>query len=587
MWAEDYELYSGTITEGDYVIVYNDVAMKNTVTSDRFDNLSVTISEDKISNPAATIVWHIAASGDYWTIYNANVSKYAASTGAKNKGQLLASGTDDRSLWTVSGTSTYEFVNKKNDANGVNKNLRRNGDNGWACYSTSTGGALSLYKKVEATGDATTVTINSTGITNTNKFFGTAAGTLTASVVVTSTSAAVDGATVTWSSSDEDVATIGETTGVVTLVGEGTTTITASYAGVVDEYKSSYDEYELTVTNENPNAVTLWSEDFSDYSADDVPKDGTYGYTCYDATTSVTKIYDANMAGGTSPELLVSKSGGYFQAVVPLENIKGDLKLKFKKYNNALSVSTSTDGITISGTSSFSDAGEFTVTFTGVTTSMTSVTIKFTATGGSNVRIDDIVLKGSKVEPVTIGSSKYASFCSGYALDFTDTDVKAYKAKVDEGKVVLTQVDKVPANTGVILYCATADDYDVPVIASASAVSENELIGVTARTLVEWTTGGDGKYNYILQAGQFKKAATGGYLKANRAYLHTSYDVTSPGAHELEMVFDGEQGSETTGIAEINTKKEFNGEFFNLNGQKVQNPTKGLYIVNGRKVVIK
>ena len=187
-------------------------------------------------------------------------------------------------------------------------------------------------------------------------------------------------------------------------------------------------------------------------------------------------------------------------------------------------------------------------------------------------------------ESVTVGSSKYAAYCSSNALDFSGTDVKAYKAKVNEGKVVLTLVNYVPANEGVILY-GDADDYDVPIIAAAAAVSDNELIGVTSRTLVEWETGGDGKYNYILQNGQFKKAAAGGHLKANRAYLHTSYDVTSAGARDyLEFSFEGEE--ETTGVNEVTTTNRSN-EYFNLAGQRVAQPTKGLYIVNGRKVIIK
>ena len=76
-----------------------------------------------------------------------SVNKYAASNGTKNQVQLLASGTDDKSLWTVSGTATYEFVNKYNKSKSVNANLRNNGTYGFACYATSTGGALTLYKK--------------------------------------------------------------------------------------------------------------------------------------------------------------------------------------------------------------------------------------------------------------------------------------------------------------------------------------------------------------------------------------------------------------------------------------------------------
>ena len=142
-----YTKYSGTLVEGDYIIVYNSYAMTASVSSDRFTNTTVSPSNNTITNPDESIVWHIAKSGDYWTIYNDKVGKYAASTGAKNKAQLLASGTDDKSLWTVTGTSTYEFVNKKNKANGVNSNLRNNNTYGFACYATGTGGALTLYKK--------------------------------------------------------------------------------------------------------------------------------------------------------------------------------------------------------------------------------------------------------------------------------------------------------------------------------------------------------------------------------------------------------------------------------------------------------
>lgn len=167
-WGEDFEEYSGTITEGDYLIVYSGGAMKNTVSSSRLQYTEVTVSNNKISNPDVSLIWHIAPSGNYWTIYNANVGKYAAGTGAKNKAQLLDSGTDDKSLWTVSGTSTYEFVNKANTAASVNSNLRRNGTYGFACYGTGTGGALTLYKKVTAASSYTVTLVPGSGsVTNT------------------------------------------------------------------------------------------------------------------------------------------------------------------------------------------------------------------------------------------------------------------------------------------------------------------------------------------------------------------------------------------------------------------------------------
>ena len=138
--------YSGTLTEGDYIIAYSGKAMKATISSDRFGYETFEPVEI-IENPDPSIVWHVEKNGDYWTIYNAAEGKYAAGTGVKNKGALVESGTDDESLWTVSGSTTYEFVNKKNKSASVNANLRNNGTYGFACYSTSTGGALTLYKK--------------------------------------------------------------------------------------------------------------------------------------------------------------------------------------------------------------------------------------------------------------------------------------------------------------------------------------------------------------------------------------------------------------------------------------------------------
>ena len=145
--GNNYELFSGDIVEGDYLIVYDGKAMNNIVDSDRLQYVNVTDNNDVIVSENANAIWHIAPSGEYWTIYSADANAYAASTGVKNKAQMLVDGTDNKALWTVSGTETYEFVNKHNAANSVNSNLRNNGEYGFACYATSTGGALSLYKR--------------------------------------------------------------------------------------------------------------------------------------------------------------------------------------------------------------------------------------------------------------------------------------------------------------------------------------------------------------------------------------------------------------------------------------------------------
>lgn len=160
--GDKYVLFNGELVEGDYLIVYDGAAMNNTVTSDRLQYKDVTINDNVIATDDAAIIWHIAPSGNYWTIYSANAEAYAASTGVKNKAQLLADGTDDKALWTITGTDTYDFVNKKNTEAEVNAYLRKNGTYGFACYASGTGGALSLYKKnyvLPVTGDDLTASV--------------------------------------------------------------------------------------------------------------------------------------------------------------------------------------------------------------------------------------------------------------------------------------------------------------------------------------------------------------------------------------------------------------------------------------------
>lgn len=141
--------YTGAITEGDYLIVYDGGAMKASVTSGRLDYTNVTDSGGSITSPDASLIWTVTADGSYYTLYNESTGKYAAGTGAKNKAQLL-SAVEDKARWTVSGTATYEFVNKANAAASVNANLRKNTTYGFACYATGTGGALTLYKRTAA-----------------------------------------------------------------------------------------------------------------------------------------------------------------------------------------------------------------------------------------------------------------------------------------------------------------------------------------------------------------------------------------------------------------------------------------------------
>lgn len=141
--------------------------------------------------------------------------------------------------------------------------------------------------------------------------------------------------------------------------------------------------------------VTLWSEDFSGYEANDVPEEGN-GYN--EATVSysiangggTTKIFEEELAGGSSPELLVAKSQGSLTASgIPTAGCS-TMTLSYKA-NNTLSISSSTEGVTIGTVSS---AGTTYTAAISNASGVSSFALTFKATGSKNVRLDDIVLVG-------------------------------------------------------------------------------------------------------------------------------------------------------------------------------------------------
>ena len=89
------------------------------------------------------------------------------------------------------------------------------------------------------------------------------------------------------------------------------------------------------------------------------------------------------------------------------------------------------------------------------------------------------------------------------------------------------------------------------------------------------------------------------YFKSNKLYQRSAGHTTTMKPFRAYLTYTGGAGApalnftidgETTGIAHISADGQMNleeGAFYNLNGQRVAQPTRGLYIVNGKKYVIK
>ena len=182
-----------------------------------------------------------------------------------------------------------------------------------------------------------------------------------------------------------------------------------------------------------------------------------------------------------------------------------------------------------------------------------------------------ILLTEATGADVTIGSSGYATFCYSKHVEIPD-GVEAFAAQVQGNKVILNKVDVVPSNNAVILKAA-AGNYSLPFAVSASAIANNDLL------VSSGSTTGDGTI-YVLANGDngvgFYKLANGEKVPAGKGYL-----VIDSNAPEF-LGF----GGDATGINEVKAV-EAKGEFFNLAGQRVAKPAKGLYIANGKKVIIK
>lgn len=163
--------------------------------------------------------------------------------------------------------------------------------------------------------------------------------------------------------------------------------------------------------------VTIWSENFDGLAANATPTAPTNTaytgviYTCTDGTGTSpgsTKIMNEKLAGGASaPEMMVGKkgsgdgaAGGKFTAVIPLDNFEGTLTLTYYQNKQTLNVRSTTAGVSGGQSIKPSEAGQQTTTFTGITKSMTSITICFESTTTNNVRLDDIVLTGYKASSV-------------------------------------------------------------------------------------------------------------------------------------------------------------------------------------------
>lgn len=187
----------------------------------------------------------------------------------------------------------------------------------------------------------------------------------------------------------------------------------------------------------------------------------------------------------------------------------------------------------------------------------------------------------------TVTTLGYASFSWPRALDFTNSGLTAFIAKDCNGQSIqLHEVTKVPANTGLILKGIAGSENTY----SLETTDEETLDDVSSNQLTGTASGAytvEGENIYVLSnlddgTPGFYNANEGIHVGQYKAYLAYTGDIPA----RTGLTFD--EGDAATGI-ESCKQEEGKGSllFYDLQGRNVNQPQKGVYVINGRKVIVK
>ena len=183
----------------------------------------------------------------------------------------------------------------------------------------------------------------------------------------------------------------------------------------------------------------------------------------------------------------------------------------------------------------------------------------------------------------TVGSAGFITFITGERIEVDEDDAKVYIARYVEPSVILIPCSVVPSWTPVIVEATAGDHVFRSTTADPDDCTTNDL-------KLQWSDKevNDENYGTIFALGMkssvvgFYKVAKGQSVPAGKAYLV----ITDPQARDV--IGFGFDDDEPTAIEQIESSKmsvKADNQYYNLAGQRVAQPTKGIYIVNGKKVI--
>ena len=408
---------------------------------------------------------------------------------------------------------------------------------------------------------------------------------------------------IVYSSSDANVATVDATTGDVTILAMGVTTIKAEYAGG-EVYDPASAQYTLQVVDPNADVLTADKLTATD--------------TNYKIFTGVQDVTGTLYAGNTA------------------KDSEGNIQLRSKNSISGI-VSTSSMGFVKSITITFAKAGNIDVY--GNTSAYTSAAELYATSGNGNQGIKLVTLSGGKGETVSltitdahypyigIRSQSGAVYLKEIAIAWAPTSVvRAGLAAGQHGTICLKNnvtamlgasfyeiayredkdgtpyrvcFDEVSALEAGVPYIFLAEDEQITVVygdeTATEAKSKNGLVGTFAPIKDDdaGTAGNVLEGNYLINGNMIRRCGGNCSLSANRAYIcmeDVPTDVVAPAPGRRRITMQNADAQVTTGLNGISEDTPIAPQqqgIYDVLGRRLeQTAGTGFYIVNGKKQVI-
>ena len=200
------------------------------------------------------------------------------------------------------------------------------------------------------------------------------------------------------------------------------------------------------------------------------------------------------------------------------------------------------------------------------------------------------------------GKGKVAAFVAQKSADVKVADpvhtFGIYKFKVESIDIhggVSGDESYVPADNGVLIEARQGSSLPANFYYAIGEkdnttynITHNMMTGVTVKKTVVNSTTADPLYAMSKSEGLLKliKPGTSFNFPVHKAYARPQ--DTFSGAAKVQPVFDEEDNNNVTGIENIeNTTTTDKNVYYNLQGQRVENPQHGVFILNGKKVILK